>query len=665
MSSQNRRRPLALSAILTASLTSAMGLSVSSAHAVNAGPADSALTVSDGTYLSVVGGATIVLPGAVTDAVWSPNGSRVAYVDGGDLVSVKADGSDFRVLAGHGPGEVISHPTWMSDGGWVAYARSVNGVYGPIGLAKADGYGDALTGGTDASYTGDVTSTMDGGADSAPDGFFTPSGTHDYSANLHLVYQHVPAGGGAPEIWLADPRVQPQGFKIADGSQPTVSADGNFVAFVNPAGQIAVIDLRQPAGAGGLRTPKVLTTDSLHKQHPTFSPDGAKIAYEALTPGTGGAADVAKDVESIPATGGSATVESPAPGVPAYRPTAVTHVVRLAGADRTGTAIAASQAVWATAGSNGDTRDHASAVVLSRSDDFADALGGSALAAHKGPLLLTSTSALDPAVRNEIVRTLGPVNTSAPQTVYVLGGDQALSPAVEKAVAGLGYTVKRLAGPNRYATSVAIANAISQHPYQVLVATGNNYADALSAGAAAGSAPKPAVVLLTNDKQMPPETAAYLESAAVRTPTTQPAIVYEVGGQAAAAVKSLWPNPLTAPVVNPLVGADRYATSFMVAREFFGIDTSRVGVATALNWPDSLSGGAVMGHAYGPLLLVDPKTGLTPQERQWVSANSGGLSDALIFGGTTAVTGAVEGQLGNAISGPAGFDTAVNPTAAR
>ena len=99
----------------------------------------------------------------------------------------------------------------------------------------------------------------------------------------------------------------------------------------------------------------------------------------------------------------------------------------------------------------------------------------------------------------------------------------------------------------------------------------------------------------------------------------------------------------------------------MVAREFFGSRTTQVGVATAMNWPDSLSGRAVMAHAHGPLLLVGPKHGLTPQEQQWVSANSGGLDHAVIFGGTQAVPGLTGAQLGTLISGPAGYDVATNP----
>ena len=663
MSARGRRRSAALSAIVTASLTSAFGLAVTDAHAVNAGPAGSALTVSDGSSTLVVGGSATTLPTSVTDANWAPNGSRLVCVDGeGNLVSSRADGSDVRLLAAGGQGAVISHPTWMSDGGVVAYALSVNGVFGSIKFAEADGYGKAISGGSDGSYGGEIPSTIDG-ADSSPDAFFTPSGNHTWLAQEHIVYQHVASGGGAPEIFLSDPNTQLAGFKIADGAQPTVSPDGRLVAFVNPSGQIAVIDLRASVGKNGLRTPKVLTADTTHKQHPTFSPDGSRIAYEAFTPGSAGAPDTAKDVESIPAAGGAATVEWAKAGVPSYRPTDKTHVVRLAGSDRGATAIAASRAVWADAENSGDARQHARAVVLSRDDQFADALGGSALAADKGPLLLTHTAALDPAVRDELVRVLGPANPFVPQTVYVLGGTQALSPAVEKAVTDLGYHVDRLRGPDRYSTSVAIANAITAHPVQVLIATGNGYADALSAGAAAGSAAAPSVVVLTNDKTMPTATANYLKTVTTRAAGINPPFLFEIGGQAKAATDTLWPpaNTMQRPMIYPLAGADRYETSFMVAREFFGDQTTQVGVATALNWPDSLSGGAVMAYAHGPLLLVDPQHGLTPREQQWVSANSGGLDHALIFGGTKVVAGTAEAQLGTLISGPAGYDTATDP----
>ena len=120
------------------------------------------------------------------------------------------------------------------------------------------------------------------------------------------------------------------------------------------------------------------------------------------------------------------------------------------------------------------------------------------------------------------------------------------------------------------------------------------------------------------------------------------------------------------PKTVPLAGADRFETSFLVAREFFGADSAtpgrtHLGVATAYNWPDSLAGGGAMAQLQGPMLLVDPETGLTPEEQQWVSANSGDVDSALVFGGPVALSPAVDAQLGTTLEGPAGFVTATNP----
>ena len=70
-----------------------------------------------------------------------------------------------------------------------------------------------------------------------------------------------------------------------------------------------------------------------------------------------------------------------------------------------------------------------------------------AVAKH-GPLLLTATAALDPAVSAEIRRVLAPGGT-----VYLLGGTAALTPAVANAVAALGFPVVRIAGADRFATA--------------------------------------------------------------------------------------------------------------------------------------------------------------------------------------------------------------------
>jgi len=155
----------------------------------------------------------------------------------------------------------------------------------------------------------------------------------------------------------------------------------------------------------------------------------------------------------------------------------------IAGTDRIGTAIAASQDTFGAL--------TAQAVVIARSDGFADALAGTPFASAKvAPLLLNPTASLDPRVETEVKRVLG-----AGGTVYLLGGEQALGQSVAAGLAADGFNVVRLGGIDRFATAVDVANAIGR-PRTILLATGVSAADALVSGAAAAGLS--AAVLLTD-----------------------------------------------------------------------------------------------------------------------------------------------------------------------
>jgi putative cell wall-binding protein len=283
---------------------------------------------------------------------------------------------------------------------------------------------------------------------------------------------------------------------------------------------------------------------------------------------------------------------------------------RLAGAVRESTAIATAQAAFPIPGS-------AKAVVLATEDNFPDALAGGPLAAHLGgPLLLTSPEQVDPAVMAEIQQLL-----LAPGQVYLLGGEDALSPTVASQLEAAGYRVTRLAGADRAATAVAIADAIGA-PTAIFEVTGESFADALSAGAAAAAGE--GVVVLTDGSSQAPETAAYTSA--------HPGVTrYAVGGPAAQADTE----------ATSIVGADRYATAVAVASLFFR-DPSVVGVATGLNYPDALAAASFLAGK-GPLLLV-PTDGVLPQSvYAYLSYTQPQAVD--IFGGTAAVGTDVADQL--------------------
>lgn len=321
-------------------------------------------------------------------------------------------------------------------------------------------------------------------------------------------------------------------------------------------------------------------------------------------------------------------------------------VSRIAGPNRIGTAVTTSQTLWpaaAAAGQQWQGKPGAQAAVLSRDDNFADALGGSALAAHfGGPLLLTPTVRLDRATAAELVRALAPG-----ATVYILGGEKALSPTVLDDVVALGFVPVRIGGVDRYDTAVRIAQTMAADMrdakgqpsvQRVLLATALNYPDALAAGTAAGATPD-TILLLTADKAMPAATAGYLAQISGQAAGPQSATVFPIGGAANAAAAAA-PVPASNLRLNLLVGADRYQTAALVAHQFFSATGAphTVGIAVGTNWPDSLSGGAAMGTLGGPLLLTRQGT-LDPATQGYLDEvlPTGAVDAADVFGGTAAV----------------------------
>jgi putative cell wall-binding protein len=277
--------------------------------------------------------------------------------------------------------------------------------------------------------------------------------------------------------------------------------------------------------------------------------------------------------------------------------------IRIAGPDRLDTAVVASQSRFG-AGT-------AKAVVISRSDDFADALAGTALAVAKvGPLLLTPPNGLDARTDLEINRVLpsgGPV--------YILGGTSAVSTAVSNAISAEGFAVTRIGGPNRFATATMIADAVGT-PNTIMLATGLTPADALAGGAAA--AHTGGVVILTSGSSMPPESSTYLGQ-------HKSVAAYALGGPAATAD----------PAATPLVGADRYATAVLVATQFFQ-SPAVVGIASGQAFADALSGGTAMGSLGGPLLLA---TSPLPQSvHDYLQSIHQGVARADIFGGIAVIS---------------------------
>lgn len=278
---------------------------------------------------------------------------------------------------------------------------------------------------------------------------------------------------------------------------------------------------------------------------------------------------------------------------------------RLAGPDRVATAIAVSAEL-----------PKADAAVLATSANFPDALAGAPLAiALGGPLLITPPDRLDPRVAGELGR-LGV------RQVVLVGGPSALGPQVEADLAATGIPeVRRLAGADRYETAATVASEVAQRTGSVpavLVASGENFPDALAAGAAG------LPVLLTARDVLPGPTRNALDALA-------PQRVVVVGGPLAVADG-------TVPGAERVAGDDRFATAAAFADWAAGeglYATDTVVVARGDAFPDALAGSSL----HHPVVLAGRRTlAESPATRAWLERRAGAIATALLTGGRKALS---------------------------
>jgi putative cell wall-binding protein len=427
-----------------------------------------------------------------------------------------------------------------------------------------------------------------------------------------LVLDKFDTAAGSVETWTWDGSSWSRSQDLPPGEEVPIAFDDDLGAVVAYVGQTYCPPSSTVAYSG-----QCTQTDQ------TWLWDGSWSEAPAAnnpTPGAGFAGGydrathqfvVIGGVQSFLGASNLSTLVYAVPGASHAKPS------RVFGDNRQATAVAASKAEFPAEGS-------AAAVVLSRADVFADALSGGPLAAAKhAPLLLTSSGSLDDVTKAEITRV-------APRgaTVYLLGGTSALSDAVKSAITDLGDVPVRVSGADRFATAVAIADAMGD-PGVVFEASGVNFPDALSAVPAAIAAK--GAILLTDGSAQSSATSTYLTAHA----TTR----YAVGGPAA------WADPSAI----ALAGADRYATSNAVALTFFP-DATGISVASGVAFPDALSGGVVAGVAGQPLLLT-PSAGALPSPiSAFVTTHARAITSVRAFGGAAAVSDGILGGLSSALA---------------
>ncbi|EGW39905.1 glycosyl hydrolases 18 family protein [Desulfosporosinus sp. OT] len=282
--------------------------------------------------------------------------------------------------------------------------------------------------------------------------------------------------------------------------------------------------------------------------------------------------------------------------------------------------------------------DYAPVAVLATGGNFPDALTGTVLA-HKvnGPLLLTESDHLNPAVSAELKR-LGT------QEVYLLGGEVALNGAVEQALKNQGILPKRLAGWDQYGTAAAIASAATSSSTQAFLVNGDHFADALSISSYAAAQGIP--VLLTRADSLPPETATALAQLGVQQVTL-------IGGKAVikdTIEEQLSKLPQPVKVTARYAGYDQYETNTTVLNQL-PFETSKVYIATGENFPDALAGAALAAKDNAPILLL-PSKQLGTSTTAYLNQKRTSGSDFTIFGGWSVINYKIESIVRTGVSQP-------------
>lgn len=231
-------------------------------------------------------------------------------------------------------------------------------------------------------------------------------------------------------------------------------------------------------------------------------------------------------------------------------------------------------------------------VYIASGAGFADALSAStALAQSDAALLLTPPDQLLAEVQAEIVR----LN---PMRVFLIGGTSALSPIVSAQVEALtGIAPTRLSGVDRYAT----ATAVSEHAIPVgggvlYLATGNGYADALSAAVALTN--PQASLLLTASAQLP-------EVVATEIRRLIPNTIYVIGGPSAIHESVLQEvAAITGIVPTRIAGANRSDTTAAMSRHVHPDGTADVFIVSGNGFADALAASQGVLRREASLLLV-------------------------------------------------------------
>ncbi len=300
----------------------------------------------------------------------------------------------------------------------------------------------------------------------------------------------------------------------------------------------------------------------------------------------------------------------------AARTLASLKLERLAGRNRYLTSIRVSQDGWL----------YSNSIILASGQNFPDALSAGPLAYQVGgPILLTQKDTLPTEILNEIIRLKA-------FKVILIGGEGAISLAVENSLKEKGLSLERIEGKDRYETSSQIALKINLSSKKAILTSGEDFPDAL---AISSYAAKEQIPILFSKKDIVPQiTKNTLSSLGISE-------IIIIGGEGV--ISSLVENNLKqlGYQVSRISGINRYETASKVAETFFS-SPSYVFIASGMTFPDALVAGPLAAKLNSPVLL-STLNDLTFYTQNYLGGHS--YQKAFIVGGNGVVAQTIDEKI--------------------
>lgn len=303
------------------------------------------------------------------------------------------------------------------------------------------------------------------------------------------------------------------------------------------------------------------------------------------------------------------------------------NIKRIYGSDRLETAIEIAK-----------NYNEAQNIILVNALNFADAISASILSAkYNAPIFQITNTEKDKKVLNYIND-----NFSRDSRVFILGGQGAVSKNIEDKINDMGFDyVERIQGNNRYETNLLINSSLEiEYGTPVIIASGENFADALSISSVSSILNYP--IILTKKNEINTQALEYIKN-------ISPSKVFIIGGQGAVSlnVEKKIKNEVEAEVIR-IEGKTRYETSKNICDYFKEHFQDTMIFASGRDFPDALSSVVLANKFKSPILLVDKES--VKKYKSYVEEK--GINNMIVLGGKGAVSLRVEYILKNNFTSP-------------